>query len=176
MKSSKIIVCVILLLGQSLSHAAPLKLKTERGTIHLESIKGWKLSKNVLGMPFVYFSERKNGRRSNISFTHTGHDFKFDQASLKKNEGQFKEEKNKWAKRVGAKLLTVTPYRVFANEYGHKVHHIGMTYSFNKKTYIENSYYIQCKGKTLFSKALYTKKNKNHQNQIDLLIKRVNCD
>lgn len=166
----------ICLLSSQPAWSKSLVLKHERGVIHVDELKGWEISKDLFGLPFVYVSQKQNGQRSNISFSHTGIELKFDKKSLKKTHGQYRVGKEKWAKKVGANILKVLPYKTFKNAFGHQVHHVGIRFSHLKKSYIENSYYIECKGKMIYSKSLRLNKNKNHKNKFTKLIQGLNCD
>tara|TARA_R110002072_G_scaffold64203_1_gene159109 strand:+ start:82777 stop:83301 length:525 start_codon:yes stop_codon:yes gene_type:complete len=172
----KLIFKILILVNIAHINGAGLTLSHERGTIYIEEQKGWELSKDIFGMPFMYFSPKHSGQRSNISFAHTGTDFTFDKKEMKKNESQYREGKEKWAKKVGASILKVSPYLTFKNNFGHLVHKIGVQYKFKKKHYFETSYYIECKKKMLFSKTLRLQQAGSHQKSFDKIIKSVNCE
>lgn len=172
----KLIKSVIFFLFLMNSYGASLTLSHERGAIFIDEIKGWELSKDIFGMPFMYFSPKEFGQRSNISFAHTGEDFSFDKKAMKKNESQYRDGKIKWAKKVGASILRVSPYITKKNSKGHLVHNIGVEYKFKKKHYVERSFYIECKNKMLFSKSLRLKKSGRHKRTFDKIIENINCD
>lgn len=135
----------------------------------------WQLSKDLFGMPFVYFTPEQNGQRSNISFTDTGAEVEIDSAYLGKNQDSYKEIKMKWASKVGATPESFIPYEVTKNKFGHKIHKIGFNFQHEGKSYSEKSFYIECRGKILFSKSLRLKENHVHDKDFNDLLHTLDC-
>lgn len=166
----------ILLIWAPAYGAKVLHLQGEFGGIHVPVVKGWTLEKNVLGLPYVYFSEHVNGQKSNMSLINSKSKIQLDEKSLKKDEASYLEGKKNWAKKVNAKIIKAKPYETFINAHGHKVHQIGVQYLFKKKLYSENSYYVECRDKTLILKSLNLVKNFKHQVSFNRIAKEINCD
>ena len=169
---------VLFVLGFLLSmnaSATSLELKKNSGSIFIEEKTGWKLSKDLFGMPFIYFSPESNGQRSNISFTDTGADLELDVKSLTSSQTKYQDVKKAWAQQVGATTKTFIPFKSTANKYGHKVHSIGFTYGFEGKNYQEASYYIECRGKLIFAKSLRLIENAKHDQDFSDLINSLDC-
>lgn len=157
------------------AHAKTLELKKNTRSIYIEEYKDWTLGKDLFGMPFIYFSPQANGQRSNISFTDTGADLELDIKSLAANQKDYEAGKKKWAEQVGAMPLAFSPYEVSVNKHGHRIHKIGFSYEHEGKTYSEKSYYIECRGKILFSKSLRLRENTQHEQNFQDLIYSLDC-
>lgn len=159
----------------SMAQAKSLELKKNTRSIFIEEKKNWTLGRELFGMPFVYFSPQQNGQRSNISFTDTGADIELDFKSLSNTQDQFRENKKNWAKQMGANPLSFRPYELVSNKFGHKIHNVGFSYEHQGKVYFEQSYYIECRGKILFSKSLRLQENSSHEKDFKDLIQTLDC-
>lgn len=157
------------------AHAGTLELKKETRSIFVEEKKDWRLGKELFGMPFILFSPQVNGQRSNISFTDTGAEVELDVKSLASNQNKYQSNKRQWAETVGATVMGFNPYKVSVNNHGHRVHEIGLTYEHEGKAYKEKSFYIECRGKVLFSKSLRLASNEIHDKDFSDLISSVDC-
>lgn len=152
-----------------------LELRKNHNSILIEEKTNWTLGKDLFGMPFIYFSPQTNGQRSNISFTDTGAEVELDITSLSENQVKYQEGKKSWAMQVEAKPLGFIPYATLTNKYGHKVHKIGFLYEHEGDSYQETSYYVECRGKLLFSKSLRLKSNEQHEKDFQDLIMTLDC-
>lgn len=157
------------------AQAKMLELKKSTRSIFIEEKNGWKLGKDLFGMPFIYFSPESNGQRSNISFTDTGADLELDIKSLAETQSKYQKNRKAWAEKVGASALGFSPYEVSINKNGHKVHKIGFSYEHEGKAYNEKSFYIECRGKILFSKSLRLLSNEKHESDFNDLISSLDC-
>ncbi len=155
--------------------AAVLKLETGYGRILIPEKQGWELGKDMFGMPFIYFSPRENNQRSNISFTNTGVDLKVNLAELAKDGAGYQNLKKKWASDVQATVQGFLPYKRWQNEQGHTVHEIGFNYLHQGKSYVEKSFYIDCRGRLIFSKSLRLKENGIHDKEFTTLVRALDC-
>jgi hypothetical protein len=169
----KILICVGLI--SSTAFAKNLVLKNDSRTIYIEEKSEWKLSKDLFGMPFIYFSPELNGQRSNISFTDTGADLSIDKDSVANTQDVYQDNKKKWASTVGATTESFLPYEVSKNKFGHTIHKIGFNYQHEGKSYTERSFYIECRGKILFSKSLRLKVNQVHDKDFNDLLQSLDC-
>ncbi len=157
------------------AYAAPLELKRNNRSIFIEEKNKWTLGKDLFGMPFIYFSPQSKGQRSNISFTDTGANVELDMKSLSDKKQDYQEGRKKWAQTVGASVLSFDPYEMVVNGRGHKVHRIGFNYTHEGKSYNEKSYYIECRGRVIFSKSLRLFENKEHDKDFSELISTLDC-
>lgn len=157
------------------TYGKTLELKKNSGTILIPEMANWKLGKDLFGMPFIYFAPEANGQRSNISFTDTGAELELEIKTLAKTQNQYQAGRKKWADQVGADPLSYEPYTVSTNQFGHRVHRIGFNYAHEGKVYAERSYYIECKGKLLFSKSLRLRENQQHDKDFDELLENLDC-
>lgn len=171
----KNLILLMSLLCMSAAWAGPLSLETERGKVLIPSLENWELGKDMFGMPFIYFSPQTNGQRSNISFTSTGQDAKVDLVRLSQHPETYKEIKSSWAQTVSAKPLEFHPYRKWKNNHGHAVHEIGFSYLHEEKSYVEHSFYVDCRGKVIYSKSLRLKDNLSHQKDFQKLLQDMDC-
>ncbi len=169
------VLVAIVSLSSSGAHAATMELKKNTRSIFIEEKKDWRLGKDLFGMPFIYFSPQVNGQRSNISFTDTGADVELDVKSLASTQDKFQANKKQWAESVGASPISFEPYKVKINNHGHKVHEIGFNYEHEGKTYKEKSFYVECRGKILFSKSLRLSENEQHDKDFNDLISSLDC-
>lgn len=160
-----------------LAFGYPVELKhnTIKGIIFLDQPEGWEVHKNVMGLPFVLFSPKENGQRTNLSFVPTSASAVMDVKGLKNDIGSYKRGKKSWASKVGATIDSYEPLKSFLNKHGNKVTKIGVEYTFKKKKYIEKSYYIECNGKLVHSKATLLRRNSQHTKSIDNMIQGVRC-
>jgi hypothetical protein len=165
----------ILLLTIQNSFARMIELKKGTRSIFIEEKDGWTLGKEMFGIPFWYFSPNSNGQRSNITFTDTGAELALDIGSLSSAQSSYQEDKKNWAKAVDAKVEKFLPYEVMINRHGNRVHKIGFSYTHEEKSYVERSFYIECRGKILFSKALRLKINRQHDKEFDEIITSLDC-
>lgn len=166
---------LLFVLISSQLHAATLTLETERGHVHIPEIPKWELGKNMFGMPFLYFSPQENGVRSNISFTSTGHETDGELNRLSENPESYKKIKSKWAESVAAKAVEFYPYKKWKNDHGHVVHEVGFSFLHESKHYIEKSFYVDCRGKVIFSKTMRLKDNENHEKDFRVLLNDMDC-
>lgn len=157
------------------THAKTLELKKSTRSIFIEEKENWTLGKDLFGMPFIYFSPQQNGQRSNISFTDTGAELELDIKSLASSQEKYQKNKKDWAEQVGATPLAFRPYEVSVNQHGHKIHKIGFSYTHEEDVYFETSYYIECRGKLLFSKSLRLTQNEKHEDDFKELISTLDC-
>ncbi len=159
----------------SLVWAETQTLSTAQGRILIPILKKWELGKNLFGMPFLYFSPQTNGQRSNISFTDTGVNLEIDLSRLRANNESYHKIKNDWAQSIGGKIIAFHPFKIWKNDQGHAVHEIGVEYIHENKSYLEKSFYVDCKGKLIFAKSLRLKLNQEHQKDFDLLLNKLDC-
>lgn len=169
----KLIICLSLLSVNT--YAKTLELKDNSRSIFIPEKENWELGRDLFGMPFIYFSPMENGQRSNISFTDTGANIELDLQSVAKSQEDFQQGKKEWAKQIGATPLSYMPYEVITNKHGHKIHHIGFNFKHEENTYHEKSFYIECRGKLLFSKSLRLKENAQHEKDFFDLLNSLDC-
>lgn len=156
-------------------HAKTLELIVDTRTIYISQKPQWELGKDIFGIPFIYFSPQVNGQRSSISFTDTGAELELDVKALSQTQSKYQNGRKKWAQKVGATPLFFIPYEAQVNKHGHKIHQIGHNYAHEGKTYHEKSYYIECRGKLLFSKALRLDVNEKHDQDFKDLLESLDC-
>lgn len=152
-----------------------LDLKQENKSIYIDEIKRWELKRDLFGMPFIYFSPQKNGQRSSISFTDTGAELELNTKDISSTQKKYQEGRRKWADSVDAKVLSYLPYKLSTNRLGHKIHRIGFSYEHQDKTYVEKSFYIECRGRIIFSKALRLTTNVDHDKDFNDLVESIDC-
>lgn len=174
MKAIFVLVTIVTTFSVS-SHAKTLELQKNTGSIFVEEKPQWTLGKEIFGMPFILFSPFVNGQRSNISFTDTGADIEIDIKSLASTQDKYQEGRKAWAEQVGAMPLGFLPYEVKVNKHGHRVHKIGFLFEHEGKAYNEKSFYVECRGRIIFSKALRLKENEQHDRDFDDLLTSLDC-
>jgi hypothetical protein len=157
------------------SEAKALELKKNGRSIFIEEKTNWTLGKDLFGMPFIYFSPQINGQRSNISFTDTGADVELDIKALAASQDSYQEGRKEWASKVGANVQGYLPYEVKVNKHGHKIHRIGFTYEHEGKTYLEKSYYTECRSRIIFAKSLRLTINEKHDSDFEDLMSSLDC-
>lgn len=166
---------VLFILFSFSAQAKVLELKKNTGTIYIPEKSNWKLGKELFGMPFIYFAPERNGQRSNISFTDTGAELELDIKSLASTQEKYQAGRKDWAKKVGADPISYEAYEVKVNKNGHRVHRIGFNYTHEGKVYAEKSYYVECRGKILFSKSLRLRENASHEKDFEDLLSSLDC-
>lgn len=157
------------------SEAHALELKSSSGTIFLPEKDSWTLSRDIFGIPFLLFSPKINGQRSNISFINSGVEVEIDVNALSSHQKEFQDNKKKWADSVGATINSFISYENFKNKNAHKVHHVGVSYTHENMSYVEKSYYVECKGKLIYSKSLHLKINEKHDQDFKEMIENLDC-
>jgi hypothetical protein len=155
--------------------AAPMKLETVKGQIFVPTLEDWKLGKDMYGMPFILFSPQQNGQRSNISLTATGVDVEVDLTELGNQHKSYEKLKTNWAKTVSATPEKFQPYKKWKNDHGHNVHQMGFEYKHEEKSYVENSFYVDCRGRLIFLKSLRLKENASHDQNFSQLVRELDC-
>jgi hypothetical protein len=166
---------VLFILFAFSAQAKVLELKKNTGTIYIPEKSNWKLGKELFGMPFIYFAPEKNGQRSNISFTDTGAELELDINALASTQEKYQTGRKNWAKKIGADPISYEAYKVKVNKNGHRVHRIGFNYAHEGKVYAEKSYYVECRGKILFSKSLRLRENASHEKDFEDLLSSLDC-
>ena len=166
---------VILMILSFSAYSSVQKLETEYGKIFVPELPQWELGKNMFGMPFIYFSPRANGQRSNISLTATGVDVEINLADMSKNPNAYKALKQRWAKEVDATPGAFIPYKSWKNEHGHAVHEIGFEYSHLGKSYVEKSFYIDCRSRLIYAKSLRLEQNSSHEVDFKKIVRELDC-
>lgn len=169
----KLLICAGLMSLKT--HAGSLELKKQSHSIYIEEKTDWNLGRELFGMPFIYFSPQSHGQRSNISFTDTGAEVELDVSALELTQNVYQETKKKWAEQIGATTESFTPYRLTVNKHGHKIHRVGFNFQHEGRSYNENSFYIECRGKILFSKSLRLKENHMHDKDFEDFISTLDC-
>jgi len=160
---------------QQTSIAKSIELKKDGKTIFIKNESKWTIGKDLFGMPFILFSPKENGQQSNISFTDTGARLTLDFEALKENQDSFKKNKDEWAEAIGAQINGLNPYETNINKNGHRVHKIGITYTFKQKKYYENTYFLECRGRLIFSKSLRLIENQKHEKDFQEMIENLDC-
>lgn len=152
-----------------------LLLAHPRGNIEIIKIDNWEMAENVFGIPYIYFSPLENGQRSNISFTHTGLDFPFDENDLEGSLVEYRSLKQVWAKKVGAEIISFSNHELYETSQGHPVHQFSFSFRSNESQYIETSYYLACFEKMIFIKSLRLIQNTSHELAFTRLINSIRC-
>ena len=155
--------------------AKDLYLPHKSGNLITVEKDNWELGKDMFGIPYMYFSPKANGQRSNIVFAATGAEIAFDTSDIGNSIKKYEKIKKDWAAKNESKVTSYIPYRFWSNYHGHKVHQAGFSYEHEEKKYVEHSYYIECKGKMYFSKSLRLKENAKHEVDFEDLIKHLDC-
>lgn len=170
MKLTFFLICLLLN-----SSAMAMELKYEGHSLFVDIPEKWQMGKDLFGIPYTFFSPQENGQRSNISFAPTGAELELDVVALKKNQKDYQENKKKWSETHSATLIGFIPYQSYLNKNDHRVHTIGFSYTHRDKKYIENSFYLECKGKIIFSKSLRLDVNQSHQKFFEEMINNLDC-
>lgn len=155
--------------------AKDLTMPHKSGTLITVEKEDWEMGKDMFGIPYMYFSPKKNGQRSNITFAATGADISFDTTNIAGGMRDYEKMKKEWAQKTESTVQGFIPYRFWSNLYGHKIHQVGFSYKNEEKIYVEHSFYIECKGKMYFSKSLRLEENKVHEKEFEDLIKHIDC-
>lgn len=116
----------------------------------------WKVVENMFGMPYsILGPNQNNDGRAVITVSPIAHkEFPIDFFRKTDYFSKFKENKKKWAKKVGGSILR------FKHELEPNVaeiknsYAIEVSYVMNKKGFKEKSYYLQCRDKFYIIKYL----------------------
>lgn len=152
-----------------------IQLDSGLGRMTFESNPNWELKHNLFGMENWLFSPKLNNSRSNITITDTKAKIELDIQTIKKSQKKYEHLKRKWARKVDANIISFKTLKSFKNTQGHFVHTTGISYLFKKKNYEETSYYIECRGNVLFVKSLRLEQNEEHQQNINQIVKTMDC-
>jgi hypothetical protein len=168
-----VILCAIL---ASLSAGAKeIKIPSDGGLILFNAPASWELKHDIFGMENWLFSPKLNNSRSNITVTNTKSKIQLNFDSIKKSRKNYEKLKQNWADRVQAKVISFKPMKAQKNTNGNLVNSIGFSYVFKGKKYIEDSYYIDCRGTVVFVKSLRLEVNLDHQEDINQMINSMDC-
>lgn len=165
---------LFIIMFSSVALADRLELKDDSQTIFIDEKANWELGQNLFGIPFILFSPQLNGQRSNISFTDTGAKIGLKKTAIS-NEVAYKKMKKNWAIKTDSIPVSFLPYQKYVNRNNHEVHQIGFVFKNEGKVYVENSYYIECRGKVIFSKSLRLDVNEVHEKVFNELIDTLSC-
>lgn len=155
--------------------AVEVKLNSDGGVILFDAPKSWELRHDLFGMKNWLFSPKSNNSRSNLTVTNTKAKISLDISEIKKSQKSYERLKRNWADKVNATVISFKTLKSFKNDRGNQVSSIGFSYVHKNKRYLENSYYIECRGTIIFSKSLRLEVNEDHQSDIDRIVRSMDC-
>jgi hypothetical protein len=143
------------------AYAKNFDLSDKRGAGKIQLEGKWSLLKQTLGMPFLFVSH-KSDPNSSISITFTGIDnAALNPKSLSSGQSKYRNGRDKWALKVGVKILSFQAYKSIKNKNNITVHSIGHQYKHKSWVFDETSYYLECPKNFVHIKSLiYDKHNK----------------
>lgn len=150
-------------------------IQSELGLITFNADSEWSLKHNIFGMKNWLFSPKLNNSKSSLTVTDTKAKIELQIEVIEKNHKKYEVLKSNWANKTNAKVISFRPMQTFKNSHGHPVSKIGFSYIHKETTYVENSYYISCRGNILFAKSLRSEKNKVHETNFQKVIQSMDC-
>jgi len=157
------------------AHSAVFKLAD--GQIKIDVPKGWQDAKNLFGVQLTLLGPQKYKNRPVILID--GANFgkiTFDEKSLKKNEDEYKQGREKWISKYNGRSFEYFPYEVRKISAGMNIHTVGYRYEIAGTQFIEHSNYIQCGDKLYNVKSVVlTEENDTYRTQINELVKNFSC-
>lgn len=126
----------------------------------IELPEKWESVEHLYGMPLLFLgpisSKNEHTFRPTISITDTGiKEVVFLDNEKEKNEKDFKKIKDDWLIERQGSVIEYLPYRHFDLQNGEKVRTMGVSYTLNGKSFVENTYYIDCKKTIINFKSIY---------------------
>ena len=128
--------------------------------ILLNTPAGWKIEKDLYGMPLMVLGPERNGERAVLSVQHTPiYGMEFNQTLLLKTKNQYYEGRKKWIDGLdGAKYLSEIPYRQLKWTNGNEGFEMGFRYHARDIDLDEKSIQVNCGNRLFLFKTLTSNK------------------
>lgn len=147
------------------------------GKVKLSVLKGWQEARQLFGVELTFLGPMKAENRPVVTIDMTDFsNFKFNEKSLKKNEEDYKEGREKWLSKYHGRSVDFFPYEVKKTSSSLTAHMIGFRYEMGGKIFSERSVYMTC-GKNLYhiKTLLLTDEEASYKEELDQLIDNFNC-
>lgn len=174
------IVLIFLVISPLNVFATPLNIKGEAALLAINSLDGFKLYKDFLGLPYVMIEQNPRGKKTSISITPTGiAKMRLEDEYLESHYQQYKEGRRQWATKRKFKILSFLPFLSYQNRSRAKIVSGGYRYKKIDGTQnIERSLYILCPQETFQVKILTENNNKGRSfiKQLKLNLQGSRCE
>jgi hypothetical protein len=116
-------------------------------TVKMDVPASWQVAKNLFGMPLTILGPESGGGRPVIVVTPLNMpNVTFDSESLKANENEYREGRQKWLEKMEGQAISFGHYELNRTPAGNEVHSMGFRYKLAGREFVEDSNYIRCKG------------------------------
>jgi hypothetical protein len=158
--------------------ASPNWVRYQDYKINLEVPTGWKIERDLYGMPLTVLGPERGGERAIINIQHTPiENFEFDEKLIRATQAQYFIGRQQWLDQSeDTELLKKIPYQAFAPRKNVSGFQIGFQYRMRGEEFEERSIQVSCNGRLYFVKSLYSKKEpKADRETLAKIIQNLNC-
>ena len=177
---------VLVLLFLSFSFAATAAVETHvilektgdipEKTISVEVPKEWQSAKDLFGLPLSLLGPEENEARPAMSFSYTGMTKKImTPEKFRELFKEMKQGKERWATKLGAKLLMFEQPTSVAITKEITGHFIGAEFMVQNEIFTERSYYLYCKDEVYHVKWMLREGQKKHMKDIETILRSFSC-
>ncbi len=154
-----LILSLFLIIGSAFGssrHWYELKRENNWTQVSLVIPKNWRTDKDALGIPLLITSPLKKKGRVTLSVVPLGIPaVELKKKFLKKTQNKYRKGRLRFLARFEGDALEFFPHRKSKWLYSEDVHQIGYRYRIGGIVYVENSYYVNCRGQMYLLKSLY---------------------
>ena len=146
--------------------------------IHLDVPKGWRIERDLFGMPITVLGPERHGERAVLSVQHTPvFGMHFDHQLLLKTKDQYYSGRHDWlTKFEDVKYLSDLPYRHLAWKNGNDGFEMGFRYHMRGINLEERSVQVNCGQRLYFVKTLTSNKIPAEDTAVlSRLVNQLNC-
>ncbi len=133
--------------------AKDLTMPHKSGTLITVEKKDWEMGKDMFGIPYMYFSPKKNGQRSNITFVATGADINFDTTNIATGMRDYEKMKKTWAQKTESTVQGFIPYRFWSIFMAIKFIKLDLVIKMKKRSMLNIAFISNAKGRCILARA-----------------------
>lgn len=153
-------------------------IRYEDYKVLLNAPEGWRVERDLYGMPITVLGPERNGERAILNLQHTTiENLDFDHAMLKKTQKEYFDGRREWLSTLeGARLLSTIPYRELSWKNGNEGYEIGVKYRLRGLDFEEKSIEVTCGNRLYFLKTLTSNKQTTEDAEVlKKMIQQLEC-
>jgi len=146
--------------------------------IHLDTPDGWKIERDLYGMPITVLGPMRSGERAVLNIQHSPiYGMEFDHELIKKTKAQYYHGRHEWVEhRDDTKYVSDLPYRHLRWTNGNDGFELGFRYQSRGLTFEEKSSQINCGKRLYFIKTLSSDRTSPADKAVlAKLVNEINC-
>lgn len=169
-------ICLVFFASAAASEVKTHTLK--QGSVKFSVPDKWKEAQNLFGIQLTLLGPENGSSRPVITIDSTDFsEFKFDSASLKKNDESYQAGRKKWLSKYDGEVKEFYPYKVIKLMNGKVEDHVlGFRYQLGEDEFSEQSHFIKCKKNLYHFKVLLLSKEETlYKKEIEKLFSSFEC-